>query len=41
MTLGQCLDYMTLMLDRLTQTEDAREGFAAFAGKRAPAWTGR
>jgi enoyl-CoA hydratase/carnithine racemase len=41
MTLGQCLDYMTLMLDRMTQTEDAREGFAAFAGKRAPAWTGR
>jgi enoyl-CoA hydratase/carnithine racemase len=41
MTLMQCLDYMTLMLDRVTQTEDAREGIAAFAGKRAPAWTGR
>ncbi len=41
MTLPQCLDYMTLMLDRLTQTEDAREGFAAFTGKRKPLWTGQ
>jgi enoyl-CoA hydratase/carnithine racemase len=41
MTLAQCLDYMTLMLDRLAQTEDAAEGFAAFSGKRKPAWTGR
>jgi enoyl-CoA hydratase/carnithine racemase len=41
MTLAQCLDYMTLMLDRLAQTEDAREGFAAFTGKRKPDWTGR
>ena len=41
MTLPQCLDYMTLMLDRLALTEDAREGFAAFTGKRKPVWTGR
>ena len=41
MTLPQCLDYMTLMLDRLAATEDAREGFAAFADKRKPVWTGR
>lgn len=41
MTLPQCLDYMTLMLDRLAQTDDAREGFAAFAGKRRPLWTGQ
>ena len=41
MTMAQCLDYMTLMLDRMAQTEDAREGFAAFSGKRKPAWTGR
>jgi len=41
MTLAQCLDYMTLMLDRMTQTEDAREGIAAFTAKRKPAWTGR
>jgi enoyl-CoA hydratase/carnithine racemase len=41
MTLPQCLEYMTLMIDRLAQTEDAREGFAAFTGKRRPAWTGR
>ncbi len=41
MTLPQCLDYMTLMLDRLSLTEDAREGFAAFSAKRKPAWSGR
>jgi enoyl-CoA hydratase/carnithine racemase len=41
MTLPQCIDYMTLMLDRLAMTEDAREGFAAFTGKRTPVWTGR
>jgi enoyl-CoA hydratase/carnithine racemase len=41
MTLPQCLDYMTLMLDRLALTEDAREGLAAFAAKRKPEWTGR
>jgi methylglutaconyl-CoA hydratase len=41
MTLQQCLDYMTLMLDRVALTEDAREGFAAFSAKRKPAWTGR
>jgi len=41
MSLPQCLDYMTLMLDRLSQTEDASEGFAAFASKRKRAWTGR
>jgi methylglutaconyl-CoA hydratase len=41
MTLAQCLEYMTLMLDRMTQTEDAREGIAAFTGKRKPAWSGR
>ena len=40
MTLPQCLEYMTLMLDRLAQTEDAREGFAAFTGKRKPVWIG-
>ena len=41
MTMAQCLDYMTLMLDRMAQTEDAREGFAAFSANRKPAWTGR
>ena len=41
MTLPQCLDYMTLMIDRLTLTEDAREGFAAFSAKRKPVWSGR
>jgi enoyl-CoA hydratase/carnithine racemase len=41
MTLPQCLDYMTLMLDRLTLTEDAQEGFSAFSAKCKPAWSGR
>jgi enoyl-CoA hydratase/carnithine racemase len=40
MMLPQCLEYMTLMLDRLAQTEDAREGFAAFTEKRKPVWIG-
>lgn len=30
-----------LMLRRINQTEDAREGLAAFAQKRQPAWQGR
>jgi len=41
MTLPQCLDYMTLMIDRLSLTEDAREGFAAFSAKRKPVWSGQ
>jgi 1,4-dihydroxy-2-naphthoyl-CoA synthase len=29
------------MLPRISMTEDAREGFAAFQEKRSPTWTGR
>lgn len=35
------LDYAPLMLATMAQTADAREGFAAFAEKRRPQWTGR
>lgn len=37
----QSLDYAQLMLQNMAQTADAREGLAAFAGKRAPEWSGR
>lgn len=35
------LEYAQFMLANMARTEDAREGFAAFAGKRAPNWTGQ
>lgn len=41
MSFDAALDYAPFMLANMAQTEDAREGFAAFAQKRAPAWTGR
>jgi enoyl-CoA hydratase/carnithine racemase len=41
MSLPEALEYAQLMLPMMGQTEDAREGFAAFRARRPPSWTGR
>lgn len=41
MTFDQQLRFAETMLPRISMTEDAREGFAAFQEKRSPTWTGR
>ncbi len=41
MSLPQALAYAQLMLPMMSQTEDAREGFRAFAEKRKPEWPGK
>lgn len=41
MTYPQQMRFAETLLPRVAQTEDAREGFAAFMAKRKPEWTGR
>lgn len=41
MSFDTALEYAPFMLANMARTEDAREGFAAFAEKRSPNWTGR
>ncbi|SEO42520.1 Enoyl-CoA hydratase/carnithine racemase [Salinihabitans flavidus] len=41
MSFDAALEYAPFMLANMARTEDAREGFAAFAEKRSPNWTGR
>lgn len=39
MSTDSALEYAQFMLANMARTKDAREGFAAFAEKRTPAWT--
>lgn len=41
LSVEQTMAYAKLMIERLATTEDAKEGMAAFIGKRVPIWSGR
>jgi enoyl-CoA hydratase/carnithine racemase len=41
MTLDQAFELTQVMLPLMAQSQDAKEGFAAFNEKRAPRWTGK
>jgi enoyl-CoA hydratase/carnithine racemase len=40
MSTDSALEYAQFMLANMARTKDAKEGFAAFIGKRPPEWTG-
>jgi enoyl-CoA hydratase/carnithine racemase len=40
MSLEECFEYAQLMIARMSQTADAREGMLAFVEKRSPNWPG-
>jgi enoyl-CoA hydratase/carnithine racemase len=40
MSTDSALEYAQFMLANMARTKDAKEGFAAFVGKRPPEWTG-
>jgi enoyl-CoA hydratase/carnithine racemase len=41
MDLDDAFEYTQLMIEKISNTEDAKEGIAAFSEKRPPQWTGR
>jgi methylglutaconyl-CoA hydratase len=41
MDIDDASEYTQLMIEKISNTEDAKEGIAAFSEKRPPQWTGR